>query len=168
MMRSSTDGTLLRHGAPRGRGIRCGRPWLEHRAVALAPRPVIVTAPPRDGVTGLESFFWLASRPQAIAATASAGGYTVTARAAVDRYEWDFGDGAELTTRDPGRPWTSSHEGSISHLYETKRTYHLRVTVVWRAEWSLDGGGWQPLGTFATEGSRRYPVQEVTTALVQG
>lgn len=136
------------------------------RAVALAPWPEIAAAPARMGLTGLESFFWLETAPQPIAATASAGGVTVTAEAHPTRYEWSFGDGARLSTDGPGRPWTRRAPGDVAHLYETKDVYDVAVDVVWEARWSMNGGPWQPLGAFVTSGGRDYPVQEIVSVLV--
>ncbi|HEX2049619.1 MAG TPA: hypothetical protein VHJ34_03180 [Actinomycetota bacterium] len=136
------------------------------RAVALAPWPEIATAPSRIGLTGLESYFWLEDAPGPIAATASAGGVTVTAEARPARYEWSFGDGGGVTSDGPGRPWTRRAPGDVAHLYETKDVYDVVVDVVWEARWRVDGGAWQPLGVFVTSGSRDYPVQELVSVLV--
>jgi hypothetical protein len=136
------------------------------RAVALAAVPQIRIAPPREGVTGLTSYFWLAQAPQPISATASAGPVTVVAQAHPAEYVWNFGDGSDHVGDGPGRPWTRQHSGGIGHMYETKAVYDVTIDVVWEARWQLNGGPWQPLGYFTTSDEREYPVQEVITVLV--
>lgn len=136
------------------------------KAMALAPSPVIEVAPEQIGLTGLDSFFWLAEAPAPITATAGVTGLTVTAEARPVEYVWDFGDGHEEVTTEPGRPWTKTSEGSISHLYETKGSYDLGVEIVWTARWRADDGEWQTLGEFSSSASEPYPVKEVVSVLV--
>jgi len=134
--------------------------------MALAPSPVIEVAPEQTGLTGLDSFFWLAEAPGPITATAGVSGLSVTAEARPVEYVWDFGDGREQVTTDPGRPWTKTSDGSISHLYETKGSYDLGVEIIWRAHWRADDGPWQELGTFSNSAGQPYPVKEVVSVLV--
>jgi len=136
------------------------------KAMALAPSPVIEVAPEQTGLTGLDSFFWLAEAPGPITATAGVSGLSVTAEARPVEYVWDFGDGREQVTTDPGRPWTRASDGSISHLYETKGSYDLGVEIVWRARWRADDGPWQELGMFSNSAGQAYSVKEVVSVLV--
>ncbi|MBA2272924.1 MAG: PKD domain-containing protein [Actinobacteria bacterium] len=136
------------------------------KAMALAPSPVIEVAPEQVGLTGLDSFFWLGQSPSPISATARVSGLTVTAEARPTEYVWDFGDGQEEVTTEPGRPWTRTSEGSISHLYETKGSYDLSVEIIWRARWQADDGPWQQLGMFSNSAGESYPVKEVVSVLV--
>ncbi|CAN5772911.1 hypothetical protein BH18ACT15_BH18ACT15_14080 [soil metagenome] len=140
---------------------------ISERVIALAPAPSIAAAPNEIGLTGLDSFFWLAEPLAPVTATAEAPGITVSATASPVRYEWSFGDGGALTTDGPGRPWRAGRPGDISHLYETKGRYDVSVTVVWAARWQIGDGPSQPLGLFATSGSRAYPVREVVSRLTQ-
>lgn len=123
-------------------------------------------APARVGLTGLESYFWLTGQPRPITATARAGGVSVTAEAAPIQYLWDFGDGADLVTDHPGRPWTSGTPGDIGHLYETRGIYDVSIEVVWRARWRSGSGPWEQLGFFSTSGASTYPVRQVQSRLV--
>ena len=137
------------------------------RARALAAMPPLQIAPSRWGLTGLESYFWLARPPRPIVATAGVRGLTVTAEARPVQYVWEFGDGRELTTSHPGRRWTLAHPGDIGHLYETAATYAVAVDVIWAARWRVSGGAWQPLGYFTTTDSRDYRVREVIAVLTR-
>jgi hypothetical protein len=137
------------------------------RAIALAPDPNLSVAPSGIGLTGLPSFFWLAETPSPITATAGVGGLTVTAEARPIQFVWDFGDGVDKVTANAGRRWTRRRSGNISHLYETKGRYDLRVEVVWEARWRIGNGPWQPLGYFSNSDERPYPVREVVAILVR-
>lgn len=136
------------------------------QAVALAGQPELTVAPARVGLTGLDSYFWLAERPRSIGATASAGGLSVTAEAAPMQYVWSFGDGDDLVTDHAGRPWTRGSPGDIAHLYETRGSYDVSIEVVWEARWRSNGDAWQPLGFFSTSDTFAYPVRQVQSRLV--
>lgn len=158
----------------RDRGPRNPRPSPEQlasslydRVISLAPRPELDAAPGRVGLTGLDSFFWVARDLEPVTATAGVRGLSVTAEARPVRYLWDFGDGATTETQGPGRPWTRSRAGSVSHLYETKGRYEATVEVVWAARWRVGQGPWRALGYFTTTGSLDYPVREMVAVLVR-
>ena len=133
----------------------------------MAPTPQLEIAPGRKGLTGLDSYFWLADPPETITATASVPGLTVIAEARPVEFVWDFGDGTDKVTNEPGRPWTWGRPGSISHLYETKGNYQVGVEVIWEARWAVVGGSWTSLGYFSNADSRPYPVQEMIAMLVR-
>jgi hypothetical protein len=133
----------------------------------LAPHPRLAIAPGRIGLTGLESYFWLAEPASPVTATASVPGLRVIAEAAPDHYLWRFEPGADLMTDHPGRPWTETRPGNIGHTYETKGRYDVSVEVVWRARWRIGSGAWRELGFFSTVDSRRYPVREIVPVLTQ-
>jgi hypothetical protein len=138
---------------------------LADRAVALAPDPRIEVAPARVGLTGLESYFWLAP-PAPIRASARAGGAVVAAEARPVQFVWSFGDGAREVTSHPGVPWRPGRAGSIAHTYEADGAYELSLELVWEARWRVGGGGWVALGRFETTDVRAYPVRQVVPMLV--
>ncbi|MFN2488844.1 MAG: PKD domain-containing protein [Actinomycetota bacterium] len=138
---------------------------LADRALALAPKPRIQVAPARAGLTGLDSYFWL-DPSEPIRASAGVGGLVVAAEARPVQYVWDFGDGDERVTSDPGRPWASGRVGSISHLYETRGSYDLSVEQIWEARWRIAGGAWRTLGLFSNSDARAYGVRQVVPVLV--
>jgi hypothetical protein len=138
------------------------------RAAAAAAVPELRLAPSSVGLTGLDSYAWLARRPQAIEAVASVPGLTVIAQARPVQYVWDFGDGTTLVTDHPGRPWTLDQPGNIAHLYESRGTYSVGVEIIWNARWQIAGGPWTDLGFFSTSGSRPYPVRQIVARLVPG
>jgi PKD domain len=135
--------------------------------MALAQDPALEIAPSRIGLTGLDSFFWLAEEPRPVQATASAGGLSVTAEARPVQYVWDFGDDTDKVTEDPGRPWTRWRDGSVAHMYETRARYDVSVEVVWSARWRIGAGTWVPLGFFSNSDTREYPVRQMIAMLVR-
>ena len=138
------------------------------QAVAAAAVPELRLAPSAVGLTGLDSFVWLANRPEPIEAVASVPGLTVIAQARPVQYVWDFGDGATAVTSHPGRPWSPQQPGDIAHLYEIRGAYAVGVEVIWSARWQVTGGPWTDLGFFSTSDSQPYPVRQVVTRLVPG
>lgn len=136
------------------------------RAAASAALPELRLAPSVVGLTGLDSYVWLAERPRAIEAGASVPGLTVIAQARPVQYVWDFGDGTTLVTDHPGRPWSPRRPGNIAHLYEVRGGYSVGVEIIWSARWQIAGGPWTDLGFFSTSGSRAYPVRQIVTRLV--
>ena len=137
------------------------------RAFALAPSPKIQVAPGRIGLTGLDSYFWL-DPVDPITASAVAGGLVVTAEARPVEYVWNFGDGQDFVTSEPGQPWGSHESGSISHMYESDGRYELTLEQIWEARWHVAGGPWQSLGYFSNSAARPYAVRQVVPVLVPG
>ena len=138
------------------------------RATAAAPRPRVRIAPSGIGLTGLESYFWLADPLRPITAVARVPGLTVVAEARPVQYVWHFGDGFEAVTTHPGTPWRPGRPGSVAHLYEVRGRYRLVVEAIWEARWRAGQGPWRSLGFFTTTGGRDYPVRQVVSRLVPG
>ncbi|MGH2818056.1 MAG: PKD domain-containing protein [Actinomycetota bacterium] len=161
-------------GGQPGRGRRPAHPSPEQlaaiaadRAMDLAQDPALEIAPSRIGLTGLDSFFWLAEAPRPVQATASAGGLSVTAEARPVQYVWDFGDDTDKVTEEPGRPWTRWLDGNVAHMYQTRARYEVAVEVVWSARWRIGAGAWEPLGFFSNSDTREYPVRQMIAMLVR-
>ena len=175
ILRGETSGCLLSvpvevADAPRGRGPRAPKPpsptRILDRVIELVAAPELELAPSEIGLTGLETYVWV-ERPAPVAVSAAAGATRVDARAFATQYLWDWGDGDDTLTYDPGRPWSRFGPGSIGHLYETRGRYELSVEVVWEAQWRIDGGAWQALGFFSLSDSVDYPVRQVQARLTR-
>jgi hypothetical protein len=136
------------------------------RAMARAEPPKLQVAPGAVGLTGLESYFWLARRPPDVSATAELPGLAVTAAASPVQFVWDFGDGFDHVSLTHGRPWTAGRPGNIGHLYETRGRYEISVEVIYEARWRINSGPWQPLGYFSNSDARPYPVRQMRAVLV--
>jgi hypothetical protein len=159
---------------PRARPRRRPRPTPEQlariaadRAIALAMEPELEVAPAQVGLTGLDSYFWLSEEPRPISAVAQVPGLGVTAEARPVQYVWDFGDGDEEVTDHAGRRWSPELEGNVSHLYESRGRYDLRVEVVWQARWRIGDGEWRHLGYFSNSDTTSYPVRQIVPVLTR-
>jgi hypothetical protein len=159
---------------PRDRPRRRPRPTPEQlariaadRAIALALEPDLRIAPARVGLTGLDSFFWLAEEPRPISAVAQVPGLEVTAEARPMQYVWDFGDGDEKVTDHPGRPWRPTLAGNVAHLYESRGRYDVGVEVIWQARWRIGAGAWQHLGYFSNSDAATHPVRQMVPVLTR-
>jgi hypothetical protein len=129
--------------------------------------PELEVAPAQVGLTGLDSYFWLSEEPRPISASAQVPGLRVTAEARPVQYVWDFGDGDEEVTDHAGRRWSPELEGNVSHLYESRGRYDLRVEVVWQARWRIGGDEWRHLGYFSNSATTSYPVRQIVPVLTR-
>lgn len=95
------------------------------------------------GLVGMPNWMWVAN-PTATtfgptSASASAGGWTVTATARVSQVVWDMGDGQSITC-GAGTPYAASYGKSDSpdcgHTYTQQGTYTVRATSHWVVTWS--------------------------------
>ena len=101
-------------------------------------------APGSLGLVGLPTWMW-AENPDGttmgpITRTASAGGYTVTARAKVDKIVWNMGDGTSVTCTGPGTPYADEYDTQKSpdcgHTYTRQGEYTVTATSYWTVEWN--------------------------------
>ncbi len=164
-------------------------------AVSVAARLVLaagrIEASPSvriAGLTGADSWFWLAPRPQAHVLTVSEAGEQVSVRAQPEAVEWRFGDGASLRA-GPGMPYRPGEPPAeaVRHRYETRclpgdrgrsfvlsicgrAGYAVEALIVWQISYRASGPvvrlGALPSRTTAT--SLSYPVSEARAFLVGG
>lgn len=91
-------------------------------------------------------------------------GYRVNITVKPEQYVWHFGDGAELTTNQPGRPL----EKDVTHSYEQAGTVAPSVSIIWSGTYTINGG--EPLtvrGTARTDGPpTRLQVMTARSELV--
>lgn len=100
----------------------------EFRRLPLAPSPLVVQ-PGRGWVLLNKPTVVHAERaPQTLTTTVLGTAVTITANPT--SYAWDFGDGATLTTTDPGLPWP---DGTLTHTYTRAGDYRLALTTTWSA-----------------------------------
>jgi len=87
-------------------------------------------------------------------------GRDVRIRPHVIRYTWRFGDG---TVRAAGI-------GRVAHVYRSRRTAAVMVTLTWSAEYSVGGSGFRPVAgaTTTTSAPLALPVREARPVLVSG
>jgi hypothetical protein len=157
------------------------------RRVELAPGE-IKTSPTREGLTGAQSWFWLAPAPTRQSLSISLAGETVDVTAE-PTVEWRFGDGTAVAG-GPGVPYQADAPASdaVTHVYDTRCLpgdqghdpyvlarcgqdgYSLEALVVWRISYSATGpvAGSGALPARTTETSASYPVSESRAFLVSG
>jgi hypothetical protein len=164
-------------------------------AAAIAARlelfPGRIQASPvasRGGLTGADSWFWLAPAPRREVLSIALRGERVSV-SAEPSIEWRFGDGAALVG-GPGRPYAPGPPpaDSIRHLYETRclpgdvgrdpyvlpgcsaRGYPLEALVHWAISFEATGpvsaSGSLPSRTTST--GLAYPVSEARAFLLAG
>jgi hypothetical protein len=96
------------------------------------------------GIIGMPTWMWAQNPSQnmwgPIAKSASAGGYTVTATAKVDRVAWAMGDGSTVACTGPGTAYQDSFgkksSPSCGHTYTRQGTYTVRATSSWTVQWT--------------------------------
>lgn len=156
-------------------------------AEVVAPALTLGINPANAGITGLESYFWLAGYDgKPIDKVTQTAGATIEIRATPTSYTWDFGDGTPaFTTTSIGQPYPQA-ASDIRHLYDVRSDwspaavngfYQVKVTASldvsfrvvapginlpaqgWTAFASL---GYQPIRSTATA---NYKVDEVRSIL---
>lgn len=106
----------------------------ELRRLPLTPSGLVVE-PDRGWVLlNLPTAVHADGAPQTLTTTVLGIGVTITATPGT--YAWDFGDGATLTTTDPGKPWPAA---TISHAYTHPGEYRITLATTWQAVYRLDG-----------------------------
>ena len=120
--------------------------------------------PESRGVTGIESYFWVAGyRGDDVSETVSDLGMTVTVTAELAGVKWDFGDGTRTQTGGLGEAWPE--RSSVRHTYRDPspdgRPYEVTATLVLQPRWSLDGADQGTLEPIEIEFTRAYEVDQV-------
>src|SRR5205823_5876543 len=87
-------------------------------------------------------------------------GRQIRIRPHVMTYTWQFGDGTARTA-GPER---------VVHVYRERRTAVVTVTLTWSAQYSVGGGGFQPIGGTTTTTSEPLvlPIREAWPVLIGG
>lgn len=111
-------------------------------------RPVLIVQPP-GGVTliRLDTFFQASFPGTGYGSgqihTVTLLGRSVRIRVSAAEYRWDFGDGSPvLSTTSAGGPWP---DGDVRHVYTRPGEYTVQAKVVYRGDFSVEGGPWLPV-----------------------
>lgn len=114
------------------------------------PLPALTTQqqPPGNGLVGLPVIFFTTS-PTTRDFTVDIRGFTVAIAATATGFTWHTGDGATLTSTDPGAPYP--HQ-TVTHAYRSG-TWTARLTTTWSATYTVDAGPRLTVpGTTTTDG----------------
>ncbi|MCM0622675.1 hypothetical protein [Nocardioides bruguierae] len=132
------------------------------------PRGELVIQPP-DGETLVNIDTLVHTEAEPFTETVTLLGRTIDLDITPAQFTWTFGDGASLTTTDPGRAYDPGlpMTAYVSHQYETAQQADLAVTTTWTARWRVDGGTWQDVdGTVeSTSPAQRIQVRTATPRL---
>lgn len=115
------------------------------------PLPQLTTRqqPPGEALVGLPVIFFTDS-PTTQTFTVDIRGFAVTITARATSFTWTTGDGATLTTADPGAPYP--HQ-TVTHDYAAG-TYTAGLTTTWGGTFTVDGGAAADVpGTTTTQGA---------------
>lgn len=140
---------------------------LAEEASSRQPWPrLTVGVNPDTGLTGLDSWFWLAPGNAAMPpASATAGPLTVTVKAALADILWDFGDGSGIDAGlNLGQAYPS--QSFVRHVYQTdsyqrSAGYQVLATLRFGTWYSVNAGPWRFLGTKAKSYSLSYVVNQI-------
>jgi hypothetical protein len=108
--------------------------------IGIVPEP----RPGSVGIIGFPTWMWAQAPDQStwgpVTRSASAGGFTVTATAKVDRVVWTMGDGVTVVCTKPGTPYADSFGKASSpdcgHTYTRTGRYTVRATSHWVVTWA--------------------------------
>jgi hypothetical protein len=100
--------------------------------------------PGRVGVIGVPTWMWAVSPDAAtwgpVTRSVSAGPWSVSATAKVDRVVWQMGDGSVVVCRSPGTPYEDRFgmrsSPDCGYTYSRQGVYTVRATSYWRVTWS--------------------------------
>lgn len=99
-------------------------------------------------VVGVPANFWIEVEPVVVEGELLGGPADVrfTPRA----YQWVYGDGGSRTTAAGGASWAALGQEELtstgtSHSYEDRARVHAHVTVLYSADYRIDGGVWVPI-----------------------
>ena len=161
-------------------------------SATVTPKLSIGVNPDKHGITGLESYFWVAGYDGApvtsvVHATDPATGATATLalRATPVDYVWSFGDGNRAETTSPGVAYPAV--SSIRNTYDVRSdrsrlavngVYQVRLTATFDVAYQVivpgaapSAGGWVDfsefgLGPVTVTAERDYHVIEIISVLV--
>lgn len=77
------------------------------------------------------------------------------------QWNWNYGDGATRTLSFPGEPMPSHtlhEETKTSHSYAKTGKFGVKVTTLYRGEFSVDGGPWQAIPGQSAVPSNTLPM----------
>jgi len=97
-------------------------------------------------------------------------GWPIEVRFTPVEYRWNWGDGSQSVTTEPGSSWGARQFSATgtSHVYEISGDYVVSLEVTFEAAYRFDGGAFQSLpGQITRSGGQRVvDVLSVTSVLV--
>lgn len=123
---------------------------IEHEWTTLTPQPSDIDLQPDTGwvLATVPTIAMAGDAPRLHAATLL--GEAVEIRATASGYVWDWGDGTQTTTTDPGRPYPNA---TLTHTFpRASDGSTVSLTTTWTGEFRVNGGPWHAIaGTITSE-----------------
>ncbi len=136
----------------------------------IAPASIHQQNPPHT-LKNYHTNFWADPNPQEF--TTTIAGRVVQVRATPVLYTFDYGDGEQKTTTNPGYRLAEDiwdEETPTSHQYKEAKDFTFTLTTTYRGEYSVEGGPWQVIdGTVEQTGEGQLVrVWQTKVGLVAG
>lgn len=139
------------------------------RAQIFPPDPVFDLSPGLDSaVVGLDTWLWVTTDWDPIAAVEVDGGVVVEVQALPTQTSWTFADTPTLTCAGPGVPWTAGTSSTYcAHRFESSsatqpgQVFASSVAITWEFRWWLNGVDQGVFGAIDTTASFDLPVGEI-------
>ena len=127
---------------------------LEPPKISMSPIPT-ERDPESMAIVGSPVWLWVENPGEhtygPITRAATAGPYSVTATARVDKITWDMGEGKPVVCRNPGtkrQKWHGDEKSpTCGHTYQKQGSYQIKATAHWVIRWA----GMGQSGTLTTE-----------------
>jgi len=119
----------------------------------------IQSAPNKFSLRNGHTHFWASENTQEFNSNLS--GSNVRIKAIPIQWNWNYGDGATRNLSFPGEAMPSHtlhDETATSHSYSETGKFGVRVTTLYRGEFSVDGGPWQAIPGQAAVPSNTLPI----------
>ncbi|WP_334122891.1 PKD domain-containing protein [Glutamicibacter sp.] len=119
----------------------------------------IQSAPNKFSLRNGHTHFWASENTQEFNSNLS--GSNVRIKAIPIQWNWNYGDGATRNLGFPGEAMPSHtlhDETATSHSYSETGKFDVRVTTLYRGEFSVDGGPWQAIPGQAAVPSNTLPI----------
>jgi hypothetical protein len=122
---------------------------IREQALRLLPHVTIGSAWTDTALVNAEVVLWAATPTDRDLGAVIVVGKQVQLRVSFVRADWDFGDGATDSARDPGKPYdgttdpcrTAQCPDYYGYTYRHTGTRTIQLRVTWHAQYAL-GGGW--------------------------
>lgn len=113
------------------------------------PAPKLIIQPPNgETLVNFATNFYTEAEP--FERSVRLAGQRVDLRIWPSSFAWDFGDGEQTTTSEPGAAYPDLR---ITHEYAAAGSVGPSVDITYSAEFRVNGGAWEPVvGTVTSEG----------------
>ncbi|WP_367993429.1 hypothetical protein [Nocardioides eburneus] len=136
------------------------------RELPLPAAPLVIQPPKGRTLVNFDTVFY--TTQGSFRRSVRLLGHRVEFRIRPNEFSFVFGDGHWLTTRDPGRPFTTKAAlaRDITHRYLTKGMFHPSLETTYGADFRVDGGRWRAVAGTVTIQGPELDLEAVTATPV--